>query len=262
MRFNYDTIRETNGESDFLLKFDIMWKKIGGIWKDIEKKDFVAQRFKLSDVEFTMQNRREKFDIAKENWKNKHNKVRGNYKHHDHPGKMPVFIPTSQMDDNDKLNDRSNSIFHINVEEANCNSTHKPVKNGIIYWNENVNLTSYVDLYFQDDAKFTKVPNWQQIMQDSFHHWQKRRQGIDYNPIVQMSPMTSMSIMIPQDRCTISISIPFKKLKDHGNQSRLYKEVVRIFHHYNHVMNEKIFPIDKIRTLESKNFHVFQLTRS
>ena len=50
-------------------------------------------------------------------------------------------------------------------------------------------------------------------MQESFEHWQSKRQGIDYNPTVQMSPMTSMSIMIPQERCTISITIPFKKIK-------------------------------------------------
>ena len=85
LRFNCDTIRESNGESDFLLKFDIMCRKIGGIWKDIEKKDFVSQRFKLSDMDFTMQNRKDRFEIAKENWKAKHNKVCGNYKRHDHP---------------------------------------------------------------------------------------------------------------------------------------------------------------------------------
>ena len=153
------------------------------------------------------------------------------------------------MDDNDKLGDRSNSIFHINVEKADCGTVFKPIKNGIIYWNENVNLTSYVDLYFQEDAEFTKVPNWKQIMQDTFDNWQRQRQDIEYDPVVQMSPMTSLTIMEPQERCTISINIPFKKLGDHGDQIVLYNEVVNIFKHYNFIANETIFPIDQIRTV-------------
>ena len=60
-----------------------------------------------------------------------------------------------------EVNDRTGSIFHINVEKADCGATFKPIKNGIIFWNENINLSNYVDLFFQIDSKFTKTPNWQ-----------------------------------------------------------------------------------------------------
>ena len=107
--------------------------------------------------------------------------MQGCFNHANHPGRMPVNVPISQMNDKDKMNDRTNSIFHVNVEKANCGAMYKPVKNGIIYWQDKVNFSSYVDLYFQEDAEFAKVPNWQQIMIDSFDNWQRSREGKTYD---------------------------------------------------------------------------------
>ena len=63
-------------------------------------------------------------------------------------------------------------------------------------------------------------------------------------------PCTLLTILEPQERCTISINIPFKRLNDHGDQRLLYKEVVRVFEHYNYLhtkqsgSNNDIFPIN------------------
>ena len=227
--------------------------EIGGIWKDIEKKDFVAQVYRLNDLDYSHKNKTERYEKEKENWLLQHNKVHGNYNHHRHPGKMPEFIPISEMSDKEKLMDRTGSIYHIDVTKANCGSEYKPVKNGTIYWNEMINVTNYVDLYFQQDAKFTKTPNWEEIMIETFEKWQERRQGMDYNSKVVISPDTALNIMKQQEKCTISINIPVKRLNDHGDQSILYNEVVRIFEHcnyWNKLKNKpEIFPINHIRTV-------------
>ena len=61
---------------------------------------------------------------------------------------MPEFVPISEMNDKNKVNDRTGSIYNINVSKANCGCDYKPIKNGIIYWNEKINLSNYVDLYY------------------------------------------------------------------------------------------------------------------
>ena len=252
-RFSCDTIKEENGLFDFFYKFTVMRKEIRGIWDDIEKKDFAAQIYRLNDNDFSEKNKMEKYEKMKESWLMEHNRVRGNYNHPDHPGVMPEFVPISEMNENDKLNDRTGSIYNINVSKANCGCDYKPIKNGTIYWNEQINLTNYVDLYFQQDAKFTQTPNWDKIMMETFEKWQERRQGMEYDPKVVMTPYTTLNIMKPQEKCTISINIPFKRLKDHGNQAILYNEVVRIFQHYNYLNKlenkSEVFPIKNIRTV-------------
>ena len=116
----------------------------------------------------------------------------------------------------------------------------KPIKNEIIFWNQNINLTKYVNLYFQEDAKFTKKANWKKEMMESFERWQKRREGMEYNEKNEISPCTSLNILEPQERCTISINIPFKRLHDHGDQRILYKEVVIVFEHYNYLYKSNL----------------------
>ena len=133
-----------------------MKNEIGGIWKKIKRSDFVAQRYRLSDHEFSTQNRLIKHEKAKADWQLRHDRVHGAYNHQKHPGKMPEFIPISEMNEDDKYADRTGSIYHINVENANCGAEFKPIKNGIIFWNQNINLTKYVDLYFQEDAIGTR----------------------------------------------------------------------------------------------------------
>ena len=65
MRFNADNIKEDNGVFDFFYKLTIMKSQIGGIWKDIQRKDFVKQSYKLSDIEYSTQNRIAKYAKAK-----------------------------------------------------------------------------------------------------------------------------------------------------------------------------------------------------
>ena len=74
-----------------------------------------------------------------------------------------------------------------------------------------------------------------------------------------------LSIIEPQEKCTISINIPFKRLHDHGDQTILYKEVVKSFEHYNFINYEKngnkdTFPIDRIRTVTrgKKNYKIIE----
>ena len=127
----------------------------------------------------------------------RHNRVFGNYNAPGHPGPMPELTPISEMNDNDKVNDRTGSIFHINVEKADCGATFKPIKNGMIFWNENINLSNYVDLFFQIDSKFTKTPNWQQIMIETFNNWQREREEKECKDSVKISKSTSMTILEP-----------------------------------------------------------------
>ena len=205
LRFNADNIKEDNGVFDFFYKLTIMKFQIGGIWKDIQKKDFVKQSYKLSDIEYSTQNRIAKYAKAKADWEMRHNRVFGNYNAPGHPGTMPELTPISEMNDNDKVNHRTGSIFHINVEKADCGATFKPIKNGIIFWNENINLSNYVDLFFQIDSKFTKTPNWQQIMVETFNNWQREREEKECKDSVEISKSTSMTILEPQKKYTISI---------------------------------------------------------
>ena len=98
-------------------------------------------------------------------------------------------------------------------------------------------------------------------MMESFDKWQKRRQGMEYSEKNEISPSTSLNILEAQERCTISINIPFKRLNDHGDQRILYKEVVRVFEHYNYLYkkqsgsNNDIFPIQHIRTVTRGKKH-------
>ena len=57
LRFNGDNITESKGTFDFFYRLTIMKSEIGGIWNDIKRSDFVAQRYRLSDSEFSTQNR-------------------------------------------------------------------------------------------------------------------------------------------------------------------------------------------------------------
>ena len=58
----------------------------------IEKKDFVKQSYKLSDIEFSTQNRIAKHAKAKADWEIRHNQVFGNYNAPGHPGPMPELL--------------------------------------------------------------------------------------------------------------------------------------------------------------------------
>ena len=98
-------------------------------------------------------------------WRIKYDRCKGVMNHPNHPGPPPQFLLTPEMTDYDKIYDRTGSVYSIQVNDH----MFKPIKNGIVYWDEPLNLTNYVDLFFQPDSSFIQIDNWKEKMTRDFN---------------------------------------------------------------------------------------------
>ena len=74
LRFNGDSVKQENGVYDFLLKCGTFLKEIGGIFKFIKRRDFVTQRFRINDLEYTEINKQRIYEREYKEWKIQHDK--------------------------------------------------------------------------------------------------------------------------------------------------------------------------------------------
>ena len=147
----------------------------------------------------------------------------GNFSRPDHPGPPPVFKNPSELSLLEKVVDTSNSTYHIQTADGES----KPIRRGIIRWNENIQDHNYVDVLFLSSAKFAKQENWIERMLTKFEDWQKQRQNIDVNLDFDMDKDTTLEIIEPTTTCTIRINIPVSELEDGGNPVKLYNHIFR-----------------------------------
>ena len=256
LRFNGDSVRQDNGVYDFLLRCGTFLKEIGGIFSLISRRDYVTQRFRINDLEYTEMNKRKKHEREMKEWRIKHNECGGIINHPNHPGPPPQLLATSDMTDWDKIYDRTGSVYSIQVDK----NSFRPIKNGVVYWDEPLNLTNSVDLFFQPDAAFTQVEGWKNRMENEFEEWQNNRRDKDIEEDIEIGHEVSLKIFEPKDKCTLLLTIPHMELKDHGDPIDLYWDVLKIFKYFNYqqklIGNEEI-PISKIRTVTRgrKNKH-------
>ena len=135
---------EKDGIFVYYEKIDNFVEDVGGIFQFIDSKDYATQIYQLNDYEYAQQNSWKKYQMKHEKWKIMHEKFNRNYNHPNHPGPEPMYKPPSAMDLIVYFDDRSGSIFHIQIDE-NCT---RPVKNGVVLWNVDLNINNYLKYYF------------------------------------------------------------------------------------------------------------------
>ena len=135
-------------------------------------------------------NDEKRYETQLRDWKVQHNKVGRQLHRPDHPGPPPVLKNSSELALYEKIIDKSNSTYNITISDGNI----KPIRNGIVRWNQNVQYQNYVDLYFIPNSKFAKQHNWENRMMDQFKLWQQQRQNLDLDLSVEMDKDVTMEI--------------------------------------------------------------------
>ena len=249
LRFSSSSIDLDKGQVDFILKFTTFIRETKGVFSFIQERDYVTLNYRINDFDFAQKNDENIFKSQMREWNMMNDRVGQNFQHPDHPGPPPTFKDPSALSFEDKIMDTSNSTYHI--QDSNGNS--KPIRKGIIQWNENVQFNNYVDIFFQHDAQFAKQYKWAERMISQFEQWQNQRRNLQIDTSVEMDKDVKLSIIKPSTSCTIRISIPVAELEDDGNPIKLYDSVVNIFKHHNHLQKKlnknKIIPIEHIKTI-------------
>ena len=249
LRFGSKSFDKKNGNVNFRLKMATMIKETGGIFSMMEDQDFVEINHRINDFDYAMENDERQFDAILRDWNDQHLKAGGNFNRPDHPGPAPVFKNPSELSTLEKVIDNSNSTYQIQT----LNGDLKPIRRGIVRWNENIQSNNYVDVLFLASAKFADQENWIDRMLTIFEEWQKQRQNIELNLDFDMDKDTTLEIIEPTTTCTIRMNIPVSELEDGGNPIKLYNQVIKILKYHNNIEKKKngneIFPLSNIKTI-------------
>ena len=249
LRFSSSSIDIEKGQVDFILKFTTFIRETKGVFSFIQERDYVTLNYRINDFDFAQRNDENIYKSQMREWNMLNDRVGQNFQHPNHPGPPPVFKDPSILSFEDKVMDTSNSTYHIQDSKGDS----KPIRKGIIQWNENVQFNNYVDIFFQHDAHFAKQHKWAERMVSQFEQWQQQRQNLQIDTSVEMDKDVQLTIIKPSTSCTIKISIPVAELEDDGNPVKLYDSMVNIFKHHNHLQRKlnkkKIIPIENIKTI-------------
>ena len=256
IRLSSKSIDDNNGKHDQFFKFKHCAEEIKGIFELVDKKDFITQRFRLSDSDFTEINATARFNAKHKKWAFEHKKYQHNYNHPNHPGLEPEWIPPCSRSILKQKEDRDGNIYKVVINEKN---EQRPMKNGNVFFDDRVNDTRYVDFLFHQNAAFTGCDNWKTEMESQFNRWQEWRreqeekQELDWDEEMELPLDTKMRIIEPKTRCTLALNIPMSKLRDHGDSVTIYNEITNIFKHYNYSQRKEknpiLIPTEAIRTV-------------
>ena len=249
MRFSSPSIDKEKGNMNIKIKFAEFINSTGGLFKIIQDGDYVSMIFKINDFDFAKSNDSSIYAAKLREWNIKHNKVGGNFNHPRHPGVAPTYTDPNDLSFSDKCTSMSNSTYHVQASDGE----NKPIRKGIIQWNQNVQFQNYVDILFVQNALFAQQQDWKKRMEEQFSEWQKQRQNLEINTDISFEKDVTMEIIEPSQTCTIRMNISTTELEDAGNPIKLYDQMIKIFKYHNNLEIQKqgknIIPIDHIKTI-------------